>query len=82
MCFAGGLMTDAINPSHYQEHPSGVEAIEITEYFNFCLGNALKYIWRSGRKSADPVQDLRKAHWYIQREIDRLTRGPKIEPPF
>ncbi len=61
------------NPSHYNRHPSGVECIQITEHFNFCLGNAIKYIWRAGHK-ADAVEDLRKARWYIDREIERRTR--------
>ena len=38
---------------------------------NFCLGNALKYIWRAGLKT-DAVEDLKKARWYIDREIERL----------
>lgn len=61
------------HPSHYTSHPSGVECIAITEHYNFCLGNAIKYLWRAGLKqSTDPVQDLEKAAWYIQREIMRL----------
>jgi hypothetical protein len=63
----------AVNkPPHYRSHPSGVECIQITEHMNFCLGNAIKYIWRAGLKADDPVQDLSKAIWYIQREISRL----------
>ena len=38
---------------------------------NFCLGNALKYLWRAGLKG-DAVEDLKKARWYIDREIKRL----------
>jgi len=38
----------------------------------FCLGNAVKYIWRAGIKSDDPITDLRKAIWYLEREIARL----------
>ena len=64
-------MTDAINPPHYQDHPSGVECIEITEHMNFCLGNAIKYIWRAGLKN-NAIEDLRKARWYIDREIARM----------
>lgn len=63
---------DAINPSHYRAHPSGVECIAVTEHMNFCLGNAIKYIWRAGLKSASPIEDLRKARWYVDREISRL----------
>lgn len=66
---------DPVNhPAHYTAHPSGVEAIDITEHFSFNCGNAIKYIWRAGLKTDDPVQDLKKAAWYIEREIQRLTR--------
>lgn len=61
---------DAINPSHYKAHPSGVECIEITEHMNFNLGNAMKYIWRADLKG-QTVEDLKKAKWYIEREIGR-----------
>ena len=62
-------MSDPVNhPSHYTNHPSGVECIQITEHMNFCLGNAIKYIWRAGLKQ-DAIQDLEKAVFYIQREI-------------
>ena len=66
-------MSDAVeHPPHYNAHPSGVECIQVTEHMNFCLGNAMKYIWRAGLKSEDAVQDLRKAVWYLEQEIERL----------
>lgn len=65
---------DAINPSHYRSHPSGVECITITEGMSFCLGNAVKYIWRADLKHESPLDDLRKAQWYVEREIARLER--------
>ena len=61
---------DNINPQHYRSHPSGVECIAITEHFGFCIGNAIKYLWGAGLKG-DAVEDLRKAAWYIDREIKR-----------
>ena len=65
---------EAINhPEHYNEHPSGVECIQIVEHMNFCLGNAMKYIWRAGVKTENPDEDLEKAKWYIQREINRIS---------
>jgi len=74
-------MNDNVNhPKHYTNHPSGVEAIEITEHFNFNKGNAIKYIWRSADKGKE-VEDLRKARWYIDREIARILNN-KDEPPF
>ena len=63
---------DLVNsPPHYTKHPSGVECIEVTEHMNFCRGNAIKYIWRAGEKG-DEIEDLKKARWYIDREIRRL----------
>jgi hypothetical protein len=67
-------MKDAINPSHYKSHPSGVQCIDVTEHMNFCLGNAMKYIWRAGLKG-DAIEDLNKARWYLDREIERLTKA-------
>jgi len=74
-------MNDPVNnPKHYTQHPSGIECIQITEHFNFCLGNAIKYIWRAGLKNDNALEDLRKAEFYIRREIDRLeiSTGRKI----
>lgn len=66
-------MNDPVNsPAHYTSHPSGVECIEITQHMNFCLGNAIKYLWRAGLKSDVPIEDLKKARWYINREIERI----------
>jgi len=61
-------------PRHYNIHPSGVQAIEITEHMNFCIGNAVKYLMRAGIKTEDPTEDLRKSVWYIEREIARLEK--------
>lgn len=64
-------MTDPVNhPPHYTAHPSGIECIQITEHMSFCLGNAVKYIWRADLKG-EAIEDLRKAAWYIEREIER-----------
>lgn len=66
------MMHDPVNHlAHYISHPSGVECIQVTEHYNFCIGNAIKYLWRAGLKG-DAVEDLQKAHWYIEREIARL----------
>lgn len=60
---------DAVDrPKHYTSHPSGIECIQITEHMGFCLGNAIKYIWRAGLKT-DAIEDLEKAKWYLEREI-------------
>ena len=65
---------DPINhPSHYTSHPSGVEAITVTEHMSFNVGNAMKYLFRHGLKGS-ALDDLRKARWYIDREIARAVR--------
>lgn len=64
---------DSINPSHYKKHPSGIECISVVEHMNFNLGNAVKYLWRADHKDAK-IEDLKKARWYIDREIKRLQR--------
>ena len=59
------------HPDHYNEHLSGVECIDIVEWMTFNLGNAVKYVWRAPYKG-NQIEDLRKAAWYINREIERL----------
>jgi len=71
-------MNDPVNnPAHYTSDPSGVECIQITEHRTFNVGNAIKYLWRAGLKgdAKTEIQDLRKAVFYINREIARLENG-------
>ncbi len=63
------------HPSHYNQHPSGVECVDIAEEFDFNLGNVLKYVWRAGLKYSDPLTDLMKAKFYLEREIQRIKKG-------
>lgn len=65
-------MNDAVNhPAHYNAYP--VEVIVLTECMNFNRGNAVKYIARAGLKSKDTeIEDLEKAKWFIEREIERV----------
>lgn len=63
---------DPVNhPQHYTSHPSGVEVITITEHESFNIGNVIKYTLRAKHKGNE-IQDLRKAQWYLTREIARL----------
>ena len=65
---------DPVNkPRHYVNHPSGIECIQITEHMGFCLGNAVKYIWRADLKN-DAIEDLKKAQWYLTREIEKREK--------
>ena len=71
-------MTDPINhPKHYTDHPSGIECIQITRHMGFNLGNAIKYIWRCDLKK-DAIEDLKKAIWYIQDEINRREKNDGV----
>lgn len=70
------------HPSHYQSD-KGIEVIDVIEAFSlgFCLGNVVKYVLRAGVKLNDPkewasakLEDLKKARWYLDREIGNLER--------
>ncbi|MGH7484970.1 MAG: DUF3310 domain-containing protein [bacterium] len=66
-------MDDPVNhPVHYTSHPSGVECIAITEHMSFILGNAFKYLYRRNHKGQWET-DVRKALWYVERELQRPT---------
>ena len=74
-------MSNVNHPQHYNSHPSGVECIDIVEHFNFRIGNAIKYLWRAGRKGSSPkIEDLKKAIFYIQREIEAAEA--EVQPPL
>lgn len=63
------------HPKHYNSHPSGIECIEIAQHHDFCIGNALKYLWRAGLKGEESyITDMRKAIWYIERKIELLEK--------
>jgi hypothetical protein len=69
-------MNDSVNnPAHYTD--GKIEVIEFIEdkKFNFNLGNAVKYISRAGKKDpAKHIEDLKKAKWYLEREISNLEK--------
>jgi hypothetical protein len=74
---------DAVDhPVHYTSSSAKclcgetIECIQITEHMGFNLGNALKYIWRCDLKS-DAIEDLRKAAWFISREIAKREKISK-----
>jgi hypothetical protein len=79
-----GVVSDSVNhPSHYNSSPAkceecgkNIECITIVRHMSFNLGNAIKYIWRAGLKPGQTdVQDLEKAVWYLQDEIERRKNG-------
>jgi hypothetical protein len=66
-----GLTDPVSHPSHYTQLP--VECIDVTEHFGFLLGNVIKYVWRADFKGK-PLEDLRKARFYLDREIAKRER--------
>lgn len=59
-------MIDNVNhPQHYERGP--FECIELTQHYDFCLGNAIKYVWRHQSKG-HALEDLAKAKWYVEHE--------------
>lgn len=70
------------HPKHYNGIP-GIECIDVVRYFDFDLGNAIKYIWRAGLKEEEgkspkdkKIEDLEKAIWYLKDEIRTLEENP------
>lgn len=68
--------SDPVNhPDHYGGKDNPYEAIKVIEAWqlNFCLGNTVKYISRAGKK-LNAIEDLKKARWYLDREIQNLEK--------
>ena len=73
------VYTPSNHPLHYNQHPAGVECIDIIEGYSYNVGNAMKYLWRAGLKGS-ALDDLRKANVSIAREIAMLEkRLPSIQ---
>jgi hypothetical protein len=70
------IASDPINPSHYQR--GGIQAIDVIEAYelNFRAANVLKYVLRYKYKGK-PLEDLKKAKWYLDREIEHLEKEAK-----
>lgn len=69
-------MKDIVNhPPHYKS--GGIETIDFIEAkrLGYHLGNVVKYISRAGIKSDCPIEDLKKARWYLDRYIQKLEES-------
>lgn len=69
------------HPSHYTQHPNGIECIDVIRHYTCDIANAIKYLWRAGLKQdADKtaidkeLEDLSKALWYINDYLDNPRR--------
>lgn len=69
------------HPKHYNMHPSGIECIDVIEHMTFNVGSAVKYLWRAGLKPGEgTLHDLKKAAWYISREIEKAEKELGVKP--
>lgn len=69
------VKSDMVNhPQHYGGDTTYevIKVLEAWDVLDFCLGNAIKYIARAGKKTPEQIQDLKKAKWYIERRIIEL----------
>lgn len=62
---------------HYYNWINGIECKDVARHFNYNIGCVIKYLWRCGRKTADPLQDLYKARDYLNDEIAMLEEKQK-----
>lgn len=74
------------HPKWYNNHPSGIECIEVARHYCFSIGNAFKYLWRAGLKNENgiedidkEIEDLEKAIWYINDRINELKNYKKCQ---
>ncbi len=76
-CPKKNIISDPVNnPAHYTD--GKIEVIEYIEdkKLGFCLGNAIKYISRAGKKDPNKeIEDLKKAKWYIERRIKEIREA-------
>jgi hypothetical protein len=73
------------HPTHYGGADNPYEAIKVIEAWelNFCLGNAVKYISRAGKKDrSKTAEDLEKAIWYLNRELNKTKKSEDLQSAF
>ncbi len=70
---------DPTNPTYYKDRYE-IEPWRILRHMGFLRGNAMKYIWRAGEKgsSSDEILDLRKAIWYLTKEVENLENNTAL----
>lgn len=77
------MYEEVYHPKHYNLHPTGIECIDVIEEMTLNIGNAVKYLWRTGLKpGVSAIKDLDKAIWYIEREKNRLIQREQDAHPL
>lgn len=67
------------HPAHYNQHPAGIECIDVIAPMVLCIGTAVKHLWRAGLKpGAEDVQDVEKAIFYLQYHLEQLKNKPVV----
>ena len=81
-------MSDAVNPKHYKGFSNGAETIDILENLLSNCSNTAKYSIRAGRADGNTkhdlegrIEDMKKARWYADREVQRLEGLREEQPP-
>jgi len=79
-------MSRVNHPKYYNQHPSGVECIDIIRHYSFNIGCVIKYLWRAGLKDeygmtakAKELEDCEKAAWYLNDHIEQLKKELRDE---
>ena len=72
--YSGAHSAAVDHPAHYGGKDDPYEHIKVVQAWglNYQLGNATKYIARAGKKTENPIEDLKKARFYLDYEIQRL----------
>jgi hypothetical protein len=67
------------HPDHYGGENNDYEVINVIEAWdlNFSAGNVVKYLYRAGKKTSNPLKDLQKAQWYLSRLIEQIEKEHK-----
>lgn len=73
------------HPAHYNQHPAGIECIDIIRHYPCDIANAIKYLWRAGLKTElgkdetfKEMEDLKKALWYIEDYLQTAVPTSKV----
>ena len=74
--YAEAEYAETDHPSHYGGKDNNYEVINVIEAWSldFSAGNVVKYLYRAGKKTEDPLKDLQKAKWYLNRLIEKIEK--------
>lgn len=56
-------------------HPSGVECVQVVQWFDYLLGSAIRHIWDAGTGKNSVLEDLQHAQWFLGKKIEQLEKA-------